>query len=290
MEVRPYTSQWRGWRTLASDLIKDYRSQRNPTELVSRRIEDAQIMEQSAFGRRVSDRDILDIGPGQVPVQLIYFNALNRAIGIDVNQIIERRTPLALLRLAREAGMVRAVKTFGRWAVGIDSRVRKTVAARLNVRQLEWPKVLCMDARDLHFPDASFDFIYSRSVFQHITNPESALNEIRRTLRPGGAMHISLHLWTCPNGYTYVSTSWEWPHLRGLAKPADIDQSRNRLRLADWQRMFDEIMPGTEVRLRGPQTPEMIARAAELVRSELHEYSLEELVNSELSALWKKPL
>ena len=42
-----------------------------------------------------------------------------------------------------------------------------------------------------------------------------------------------------------------------------------------------------EFRLRGPETPEMIARATELVRSELHEYSVEELVNYELSALWK---
>jgi hypothetical protein len=31
-------------------------------------------MEHWAFGRRLSNCDILDIGPGQVPVQLIYFN------------------------------------------------------------------------------------------------------------------------------------------------------------------------------------------------------------------------
>jgi SAM-dependent methyltransferase len=128
-----------------------------------------------------------------------------------------------------------------------DSRTRRAAATHLGVRQLEWPKILRMDARDLRFSDASFDFVYSRSVFQHITNPEAALHEIRRTLRPGGATHISLHLWTCPNGYTYVpAPNWEWPHLRGLAKPVDIDPSRNRLRLAEWQGMFDEIMPGTD--------------------------------------------
>ena len=288
MELRPYTSQWHGWRSLASVLLKDYRAHRNPIEAVSRKIGEAQAMEHWAFGRRLSDCDILDIGPGQVPVQLIYFNMLNRAIGIDINRIIERRTPLALLRLLKEDGFVRAIKTLGRWAVGADSRTRRAAATHLGVRQLEWPKILRMDARDLRFSDASFDFVYSRSVFQHITNPEAALHEIRRTLRPGGATHISLHLWTCPNGYTYVpAPNWEWPHLRGLAKPVDIDPSRNRLRLAEWQGMFDEIMPGTEFRLRGPETPEMIARATELVRSELHEYSVEELVNYELSALWK---
>ena len=198
MERRPYTSQWRGVCSLVSDLMRDYRAHRNPSVGVSQRIADAQIMEHSAFGRRLSDCDILDIGPGQVPVQLIYFNILNRAIGIDVNRIIGCRTPLALLRLARDDGGVRALKTFGRWAIGADSRARRAVAAHLNIGQIEWPKVLQMDARDLRFPDASFDFIYSRSVFQHIMNPDAALVEIRRTLRPGGATHISLHLWTCP--------------------------------------------------------------------------------------------
>jgi hypothetical protein len=74
---------------------KDYRAHRNPIEAVSRKIGEAQAMEHWAFGRRLSDCDILDIGPGQVPVQLIYSNMLNRAIGIDINRIIERRTPLA---------------------------------------------------------------------------------------------------------------------------------------------------------------------------------------------------
>jgi SAM-dependent methyltransferase len=290
MEERSYTSQWRGLRALTADLLKDYRAHRNPSEDVSRRIKDAQMMEHSAFARRLSGCDILDIGPGQVPVQLSYFNMLNRATGIDVNRIIDRRTPYALLRLAKEDGAVRALKTLGRWTVGVDSRTRRAVTSHLGVRKIQWPEIVRMDARDLRFSDASFDFIYSRSVFQHIPNPEVAIHEIRRTLRPGGSTYISLHLWTCPNGYTYVSApNWEWPHLRGLAKPVDIDQSRNRLRLAQWRKIFDDIMPGTEFQLRGPETPEMVARATELVKAELREYSLEELVNYEFSALWRKP-
>jgi SAM-dependent methyltransferase len=291
MESRSYTSQWHGWRALTADLLKDYHAHRNPADDVSRRIKDAQMIEQSIFNRTLSGCDILDIGPGQVPVQLSYFNKLNRAVGIDVNRIIERRTLSALLKLAREDGAVRALKTLGRWVMGVDSQTRKAVAAAVGVEEIKWPEILRMDARDMQFPDASFDFIYSRSVFQHIQNPELAVREIRRTLRPGGATHISLHLWTCPNGYTYVAApNWEWPHLRGLTKPVDIDQSRNRLKLAEWQRIFDDLMPGTEFQLRGPETPEMIASAMELMKTDLHGYSLEELVNYELSALWRKPL
>lgn len=65
-------------------------------------------------------------------------------------------------------------------------------------------------------------------------------------------------------------------------------QSRNRLRLAEGRRIFDEMLPGTKFRLRGNENPEMIARTKELVKLGLHEYSVEELVNSDLSALWKK--
>src|ERR1700693_4400040 len=149
MELRSYTSQWHGSGALAADLLKDYRAHRNPIEGVSRRIKDAQLMEQLAFARRLSGCDILDIGPGQVPVQLSYFSMLNRAIGIDVNRIIERRTPSALLRLANEDGTVRSLKTLGRWAVGVDSRTRRAVAAHFGVRQIEWPEILRMDARNL---------------------------------------------------------------------------------------------------------------------------------------------
>jgi len=291
VERGSYTSRWRGWRVLASDLLKDLRASRNPAAHVSRVVDDAQLMEQSIFGHRLSNCDVLDIGPGQVPVQLSYFNMRNRAIGIDVNRIIERRNPLALLRLARDDGMVRAVKTLGRWAVGVDSRTRRAAAARFGVKQIEWPQILKMDARDLSFSNESFDFIYSRSVFQHIKKPEIALREIRRTLRPGGAAYISLHLWTCPNGYTYVpAPNYQWFHLRGSIMPGEIDQSRNRLRLTEWEKIFSEIMPGTEFKLAGPETPEMIARATELRNSELRDYSLEELVNYQLSVLWRKPL
>ncbi len=246
-------------------------------------------MEQMLFDRRLSDCDILDVGPGQVPVQLIYFQLLNRAIGIDVNRVIEHRTARALIALARQDGCVRALKTLGRWAIGVDTRTRKAVAAHLGLADIEWPTILQMDVRDLQFPDASFDFIYSRSVFQHIQDPRIALEEIRRTLRPEGSVHISLHLWTCPNGYTYVpATSWEWPHLRGLAKPSDVDRSRNRLRLDEWRQLFSEVMPGARFLLRGPDNAEMLTRANELAATELQGYSVEELVNYEFTATWSR--
>jgi len=39
---------------------------------------------------------------------------------------------------------------------------------------------------ELPFADGSFDFVYARLVFQHLRDPELALAEIKRVLKPGG--------------------------------------------------------------------------------------------------------
>jgi SAM-dependent methyltransferase len=52
-------------------------------------------------------------------------------------------------------------------------------------------KRLVCDATALPFADASFDFIFSSSVLEHIRDLSAALSEMRRCLRPGGLMlHI----------------------------------------------------------------------------------------------------
>ncbi|HVF12972.1 MAG TPA: class I SAM-dependent methyltransferase [Acidimicrobiales bacterium] len=55
--------------------------------------------------------------------------------------------------------------------------------------------------------DASFDYVFSWSAFEHIANPLPVLREIRRVLRPGGTLMIQV--W--PFFYSkHGSHLWDW--------------------------------------------------------------------------------
>ena len=72
----------------------------------------------------------------------------------------------------------------------------------------------------LPFPDASFDFVMSWSVFEHVSDPVAVLSEIKRVIRPGGYMFLQIwplfhsqhgsHLWKWfPEGWTQLLMSPE---------------------------------------------------------------------------------
>jgi SAM-dependent methyltransferase len=47
----------------------------------------------------------------------------------------------------------------------------------------------------LPFPEGSFDAVFSHALFEHLSEPEAALEEIRRVLRPGGVVGLSSPDW-----------------------------------------------------------------------------------------------
>lgn len=77
--------------------------------------------------------------------------------------------------------------------VGIDmsremlDRARKRVA-RLRLRNVE--DLLIMDAQRLEFPDASFDVVMAQYVVNTVPDPDAALDEFARVVRPGGEIII----------------------------------------------------------------------------------------------------
>ena len=52
------------------------------------------------------------------------------------------------------------------------------------------------DLANIPLPDASVDVIMSRSVFEHLTDPESVYREFQRLLRPGGVViFLTANMW-----------------------------------------------------------------------------------------------
>jgi ubiquinone/menaquinone biosynthesis C-methylase UbiE len=71
---------------------------------------------------------------------------------------------------------------------GIDispSRVHAARERNAGNRQLNF---VCGDAHEMQFARNSFDFIYSRMLFQYLQKKEQALDEIVRVCRPGGTV------------------------------------------------------------------------------------------------------
>ena len=59
---------------------------------------------------------------------------------------------------------------------------------------------VCGDLAKIPFPDASFSFVFSRSVFEHLARPDHVLSEFHRILKPGGQCAI-----LTPNRFDYSS-------------------------------------------------------------------------------------
>lgn len=81
------------------------------------------------------------------------------------------------------------------------------------------------DACHMAFPDSSFDAAFSYNAFEHITDPEKALNEAWRVVRPGGRIHLAFApIYNAPLGLhafyefgiPYIQHLWDEGTLRPL--------------------------------------------------------------------------
>lgn len=78
--------------------------------------------------------------------------------------------------------------------VGIDLTAEATAQSRARFDLFNLPgKILQMDAEDMAFPDASFDFIWSWGVIHHSADTSRILSEMHRVLRPGGHCTIMVY-------------------------------------------------------------------------------------------------
>lgn len=141
-----------------------------------------------------SGRDILEIGVG-TGLTLPYFERDKQVVGADLS--------LDMLRVARGKVL----------SQGLD-----------HVRGL-----MVMDACRLGFADRSFDAVTAQFVITLVPDPEQALAEMDRVLRPGGEIVISSRL-VDDGGFAALFWKAVAPLARAIGWSSDFKVSR----LTDW--------------------------------------------------------
>jgi SAM-dependent methyltransferase len=250
------------------------------------------------FGFRLEGKRILDVGAGQRLNELIYFSLRNDAIGIDPDVIVQGIDIAGYLQMFRVNGGRRTARTIARKLLLIDARYRRELARQIGVRRIPRLEIRLMQAEQLDFPVESFDLVTSLSVFSHIREPERALREMVRVLRPGGVVFIDFLLYSARTGCMDIRMLGGrpadlplWAHLRPEYQPLVRESAYlNKIRLPRWREIFEDAMPGSTVILNQPEKARLHDEAIGLhARGELATYELDELLTTYLTVLWQKP-
>lgn len=248
------------------------------------------------YGRRLVDMDVLEVGAGQQMLRLKYFGRRNRVVSLDYDVIIQGFTLSEYWRSLRRNGARRTLKTLLRKLSGIDRAYLNNLSERIGAIPKRMD-IVQGDAHDMPWPDCSFDFIYSFSVFEHLQDPTKCLAEVVRLLRPGGILFISTHLYTSNNGAHDPRTFIDrhqippvWAHLReAYSDSVRPNAYCNKWSMQQWLSLFSSYCP--DVSLIPQASEDWLREELVPLRSagELADYSDAELLTTDLWAVWQKP-
>jgi ubiquinone/menaquinone biosynthesis C-methylase UbiE len=134
------------------------------------------------------------------------------------------RLPLALLRHRHFQGRV----------VGVDlsRRMLRPAAAKLQPYGSQAALLWC-PAERLPFADNTFDVVCSLEALEFMTNPQAALREMVRVLRPGGLLFTSNRI----NTNLMPGKTWDREQLAQLLVDLNIADAD----LEPWQKDYDRV-------------------------------------------------
>jgi SAM-dependent methyltransferase len=243
-------------------------------------------------GRSLASSRILDVGCGQRALMPLLFAAHGaEAYGVDVERPTYQFSAKGFLRILRESGVDRALKSLARHVL-FDRGFFKDLGIACGIRLQPFPKVTVWvaDAARLDLPADYFDMVFSFAVLEHVADVESVVTRIAQVLRPEGVGYLYIHLFPSLSGGHCADWQYAmdpaypecgvpkaippWDHLRDNRFPANT--YLNKLRLADYRQILERhttvldestVLEGTEMLRLAPP-------------SLLDKYSAEDLTTS----------
>lgn len=157
-----------------------------------------------------------------------------------------RRTAAAAARCGRDileigvgTGLVLPNYPADARVVGVDlsEHMLQKALEKVHARRLDQVKLIaCMDACRLGFSDASFDAVAVPFVITLVPDPEAALDEVRRVLRPGGEIIVTSKLGADSGLQTRIEDAIA-PMMKRMGWSSDFRTSR----LEAWTRRHQDM-------------------------------------------------
>ncbi|MGZ8941328.1 MAG: class I SAM-dependent methyltransferase [Methylobacter sp.] len=247
------------------------------------------------YGINWRNGHLLEVGCGQKLAYTLPFAQQNKVTGIDTEPPFHSPYVRSFIDLLRFSGFYRTLKTSANAILGTRRSFKRALSEITGFHDPYNLELVRMNTLQLNFPDNYFDGVFSFSVFEHISEPEKALQEVKRVLKPKGVFYLDIHLYTSiygdhdPRSNSEKTVVPPWKHIRpSCASLRHESCYLNKVRLAEWRHMLEKTFDLVQFPVIDGEADKCRPYITDEIREELLDYTEEELLTTTVIAVAMK--